>query len=475
MQIALGRVRSGRPSIVHALCAVALCAAVGGCARLNSIHRGESVPSDRAHILSVDAKQRAILSSPFAIDRDGDQTISDEERKNRVMRFCAEPPPDVFTAIGSTLGLKAGYGRDKARQEANAEFLQAISENAATIERTQTVNILREAMYRNCERYLSGAISENEFIVQAARDQRAMVHVLAVEQLTGAAKAQSTALTTIAKAASTGTSPEALKALEAADDKRKSARSAASKAAAEAKDQTPALDCSATAEAFAASGASESDIAAKKNKCAAAKAAAEEAERAEAHYANVADAVEKQSAMAAETTGELKTAAKNAEAASKAVADAVVEIVKQNNAFSELEMTCVVFFRNLPYTKDFANADHQAFSKACLTLIGAIADVEARGLRLKTAEDYRAQSDTLFAQIQADIASVSEAVWKTIANAQANGVDPTKFATLETKAGIKTNPVHRRRLLNAKTKDEFGLAFRRLPRMHQEAFRNAAD
>lgn len=60
---------------------------------------------------------------------------------------------------------------------------------------------MREAMYRNCERYLSGAITAEEFIVQSARDQQLIVQVLAVEQITGVARAQSTALTTVAKAA----------------------------------------------------------------------------------------------------------------------------------------------------------------------------------------------------------------------------------------------------------------------------------
>ena len=68
----------------------------------------------------------------------------------------------------------------------------AIAQSGATIERTQTVNLLRESLYRTCERYLSGAISKPTLIVQAARDQRAMVTVLAIEQLTRAIRPAAT-------------------------------------------------------------------------------------------------------------------------------------------------------------------------------------------------------------------------------------------------------------------------------------------
>jgi hypothetical protein len=40
-------------------------------------------------------------------------------------------------------------------------------------------------MYRTCERYLSGAITPDQFAIQAIRDQRMIVSVLAIEQLTG--------------------------------------------------------------------------------------------------------------------------------------------------------------------------------------------------------------------------------------------------------------------------------------------------
>jgi hypothetical protein len=45
--------------------------------------------------------------------------------------------------------------------------------------------MLKEMMYRTCERYLNGQISELEYPIIAARDQRIMTSILAIEQLTG--------------------------------------------------------------------------------------------------------------------------------------------------------------------------------------------------------------------------------------------------------------------------------------------------
>ena len=46
--------------------------------------------------------------------------------------------------------------------------------------------MLRELMFRTCERYLNGAYNDLEMSIQAIRDQRLMVSILAIEQITGA-------------------------------------------------------------------------------------------------------------------------------------------------------------------------------------------------------------------------------------------------------------------------------------------------
>lgn len=144
-----------------------------------SIYRQRPVTGVEPVAITVDARQRVLLSQ---VDRKG-QGANDPLFR----RFCAEPSPDVFTVLGvSGSGSgNLGLGADKS---VNAALQAAFSstETGTTIARTQTLNTLREMMFRTCERYLSGAITSDEFPIIAARDQRIMVSILAIEQLTGA-------------------------------------------------------------------------------------------------------------------------------------------------------------------------------------------------------------------------------------------------------------------------------------------------
>ncbi len=101
-------------------------------------------------------------------------------------RICAEAAPDVFSALSASASLSADVATKSGRAAA------AIAESAGTIERTQTVNLLRESLYHTCLRYLNGSIGRAQLVVQAARDQRAMVKVLAIEQLTRTVRPPST-------------------------------------------------------------------------------------------------------------------------------------------------------------------------------------------------------------------------------------------------------------------------------------------
>ena len=147
-----------------------------------SIYRQRPVVGELPTAITVDARQRVLLSQLGPIER-----ANPAGRDPLFRRFCAEPSPDVFTVLGvSASGSGSlGLGADKS---VNAALQAAFSssETGATIARTQTVNMLREMMFRTCERYLSGSISRDEFSIIAARDQRIMVSILAIEQLTGA-------------------------------------------------------------------------------------------------------------------------------------------------------------------------------------------------------------------------------------------------------------------------------------------------
>ncbi len=153
---------------------MALIALTGCSANYHSIYRHQAV--ETPSITTVDAKQRVILAARQTSDSNTDVT-----------RFCAEPSPDVFAVIAQAISAGASFGQsgDPKTIEAALNAAFSTSEQGSTIPRTQTTNMLREVMYRTCERYLNGGISDVELSLQAVRDQRLIVSILAIEQLTG--------------------------------------------------------------------------------------------------------------------------------------------------------------------------------------------------------------------------------------------------------------------------------------------------
>lgn len=196
-------------NILRITTVLAASSALCGCAVMDSIHWKFPGPNG-SEVFTVDAKQRHLI-----LAKDGDNKI----------RVCAEAAPDAFSAFSSSLSGSFGGGN-------KAEAANAFAETAATIERTQTVNLLRENMYRTCERWLSGALTQEQFLTLAARDHRSMVAVLAIEQLTGVVKPQSTVISGPAVSASLRQSAELIKLVDRYGKERASADEAANAAAA---------------------------------------------------------------------------------------------------------------------------------------------------------------------------------------------------------------------------------------------------
>ncbi len=173
--------------------------ALGACGSLNNIYWKNGLPGG-GEVITVDAKQRHTFLFP------------DPEREGQ-WRICAEAAPDVFAAVATSAAGDVsinGGGPSGGQSNSQGSGSVSISESAATIGKTQTVNAIRESMYRTCERWLSGALSKQQFIVQAARDQNMMLRILAVEQLTGAARTQSTAISAAATQAAVENNKEAI-------------------------------------------------------------------------------------------------------------------------------------------------------------------------------------------------------------------------------------------------------------------------
>lgn len=177
-------------------CVLLLCLA--GCGNFMSIHRENDISPSKdggARLTLADAKQRAVISS---------------RQPSGPTVVCAEPSPDVMQALAASNSLAF---TDEKR---TAQIANQLSDSAANIGlRTQSIQLLRDGMYRLCEGYAGGALGEGEFSSLQRRYQNLMLGLLAIEQLTGAVSAPQTALIS-GGAASAGALQADLKAMEAA-------------------------------------------------------------------------------------------------------------------------------------------------------------------------------------------------------------------------------------------------------------------
>ena len=72
-------------------------------------------------------------------------------------RFCAEPSPDALQAYAASLGLS---GTDPAKGAASLSGAQQSIAGGIGL-RTQSITILRDALYRMCEAYNNGVLGDS--------------------------------------------------------------------------------------------------------------------------------------------------------------------------------------------------------------------------------------------------------------------------------------------------------------------------
>lgn len=175
---------------VWIIAALSVCLLAGCTATDQTSFRHQPLTSSRSSLTAIDAKQRVIIAAQTKATETVTSTGSSQvvSTVSEGFRFCAEPSPDVFSVVAQAIsgGGNFGQGADPKVIEAALNAAFSSSEQGATIPRTQTINMLRELMYRTCERWLNNELGDVEMPIQAARDQRLMVSILAIEQLTGA-------------------------------------------------------------------------------------------------------------------------------------------------------------------------------------------------------------------------------------------------------------------------------------------------
>lgn len=128
---------------------------------------------NKAKVFSVDAEQRFGVIDDYG-------------------RFCAEPSPDSISALADAFGLNLSEGKSGA----SGNFSGNSAESVASIGlRTQSIQLMRDAMYRICELSKNEQITETSAYMLHAGYQDVMTALLAIEQLTGPVKAAQAALT----------------------------------------------------------------------------------------------------------------------------------------------------------------------------------------------------------------------------------------------------------------------------------------
>lgn len=169
--------------------------AVSGCGNWNSVYHSHDFSDNNSAL--IDIKQRAVLSS-------GRMT-------------CAEPSPDALAAYAGELAAKAdvvGKG--------GAQFSGAYQEVASFVgQRTQTIQLLRDQMFRLCEARMNGVISEDQYQMLLVRNQKFTVMLMSIEQLTGGKSVPVVALTSKSSAELIGDIEADRKSLKEAEDKKK--------------------------------------------------------------------------------------------------------------------------------------------------------------------------------------------------------------------------------------------------------------
>lgn len=141
---------------------------LAGCAEMTHLTRTREL-GQTGYVL-IDAKQRAISA------RGG---VS-----------CAEPSPDALSAIAASQSLN--FTTPSGVSAANSF---ALAESAASIGlRTQSIQLMRDHMFRVCEAHQSGQITPFMVALLHRRFQTTMVAILAIEQLTGTMRAPAVVL-----------------------------------------------------------------------------------------------------------------------------------------------------------------------------------------------------------------------------------------------------------------------------------------
>jgi hypothetical protein len=160
--------------LLKSLCMTAFVSLLCSCGNLNSIYHQSSVDDSTTQVITTDAKQRHLIAVRKV-------TTTDVKTPQII---CVEPSPDAFSVYSAAVEADASKAN-----ELQAGLRIATGETGATIGlRTESIQLLRDAMYRLCEAYAAGALNELQYTELLQKYQKSMVTLIAIAQLTNAVR-----------------------------------------------------------------------------------------------------------------------------------------------------------------------------------------------------------------------------------------------------------------------------------------------
>lgn len=168
--------------------AITIITILNGCASFTHYNKERELSDNSA--VFIDAKQRGVYKAKRT-ETNGAATVTWEG-------VCAEPAPDAISSLAATLGVDLSL-----TDKGNLGVSQSLAEGVSSIGiRTAAIEALRDIMYRNCEAYALGGVSNIGLETLQRRFQSTMIAILAIEQLTGAVRAPATILVSESSAGS---------------------------------------------------------------------------------------------------------------------------------------------------------------------------------------------------------------------------------------------------------------------------------
>lgn len=162
----------------HGIAAMALLAA--GCTSTGEVFEKVQIEQDS---LLVGARTRAIIATT------PDERLSQPGSIMPKRVVCAEPSPDVAAAVSESLALavSANVSKGDVGGAAAGQFARDFAEGIVQLsERLASISLLRDALYRACESYANGALSDTSYSLILSRYGDTMVTLLGQEMAVGA-------------------------------------------------------------------------------------------------------------------------------------------------------------------------------------------------------------------------------------------------------------------------------------------------